>query len=126
MPSWQNSLQRDGRSPHACHRYVRLRDGGVQSERFRSGTGPIRCTAAAIRRSVAQELCDAGLIFVNGAKAKASKEVKVGDTIEIKRRTRHTTVEVVNIPASKQVSKDAAGELYRMLADIPIDDDPTS
>lgn len=66
------------------------------------------------------------MIFVNGSRAKASKEVKEGDKIEIKRRTRHTSVEVVNLPASKQVSKGAAGDLYRLLEDIPIDDDPIS
>lgn len=79
-----------------------------------------------LRRSVAQDLCDAGLIFVNDSRAKASKEIKAGDKIEIRRRTRHTTVEIQSIPASKQVSKEAAAGLYRMLEDIAIDDDPTS
>ena len=86
----------------------------------------LKVSRLVLRRSVAQELCDAGLIFVNGSKAKASKEVKAGDTIEIKRRNRHTSVEVENVPLSKQVSKDAASGLYRMLEDIPIDDDPTN
>jgi ribosomal 50S subunit-recycling heat shock protein len=86
----------------------------------------LKVSRLVLRRSVAQELCDAGLIFVNGSKAKASKEVKAGDKVEIRRRTRHTTVEVVSIPASKQVSKDATSGLYRMIEDIPIDDDPTN
>jgi len=64
------------------------------------------------------------LIFVNGSKAKASKEIKPGDKIEIKRRSRHTSVEVVNIPASKQVSKNAAADLYHLIDDIAIDDNP--
>ena len=35
------------------------------------------------RRPVANEACDAGRISVNGKKAKASLNVKIGDIIEI-------------------------------------------
>ena len=35
------------------------------------------------RRTVANEACDAGRILVNGKVAKASVQVKPGDTIEI-------------------------------------------
>ena len=35
------------------------------------------------RRTVANEACDAGRVFVNGAVAKASVKVKIGDIIEI-------------------------------------------
>ena len=86
----------------------------------------LKVSRLVLRRSVAQELCDAGLIFVNGLRAKASKEIKAGDKIEIRRRTRHTSVEVVSVPAGKQVSKSGAADLYRILEDIPIDDDPIS
>ena len=86
----------------------------------------LKVSRLVLRRSVAQELCDAGLIFVNGSRAKASKEIKAGDKIEIKRRTRHTSVEVVKHPAGKQVSKAEAADLYRVLEDISIDDDPLS
>jgi ribosomal 50S subunit-recycling heat shock protein len=84
----------------------------------------LKVSRLVLRRSVAQELCDAGLIFVNGSKAKASKEIKPGDKIEIKRRSRHTSVEVVNVPGSKQVSKNAAADLYHLTEDIAIDDNP--
>lgn len=86
----------------------------------------LKVSRLVLRRTVAQELCDAGLIFVNGSRAKASKEMKPGDRIEIKRRTRFTSVEVVDIPGSKQVSKGEAANLYRVLEDVPIDDDPLS
>ena len=86
----------------------------------------LKVSRLVIRRSVAQELCDAGLIFVNGARAKASKEIKAGDKIGIKRRTRFTSVEVVKLPTGKQVSKGAATDLYRILEDVPIDDNPIS
>jgi ribosomal 50S subunit-recycling heat shock protein len=69
------------------------------------------------RRSLAQEFCEKGLVKVNEVKAKASKEVKAGDTIEIKRRNRKTTIRISTIPQSKQVSKANAENLYEILAD---------
>lgn len=75
------------------------------------------------RRTVAQELCDAGLVSVNGAVAKSSKELKSGDHVEVKRRNRLTKIEVLEIPSSKQIPKNAAGELYRLLEEIVVEDD---
>ena len=75
------------------------------------------------RRTVAQELCDAGLVSVNGTVAKSSKELKSGDLIDVKRRSRLTKIEVLEIPSSKQVSKNAAGDLYRLLDEVVVEDD---
>ena len=75
------------------------------------------------RRSLAQEFCDAGLISVNGATAKSSKEIKEGDRIEIRRRNRITNVVVRNVPATKQVSKGSAGELYQVVEEKLLEDD---
>jgi ribosomal 50S subunit-recycling heat shock protein len=36
------------------------------------------------RRTVANEACDKGRVFINGKVAKASAEVKIGDLVEIK------------------------------------------
>jgi ribosome-associated heat shock protein Hsp15 len=74
-------------------------------------------------RSVAQEFCDAGLVEVNGMAAKPSKEVKVGDTLSIKRRNRVTNYAVDSVPAQKQVSKDKASELYRIVSESQLDED---
>jgi len=76
-------------------------------------------------RSTAQHVCDLGLVSVNGAAAKPSKEVKVGDSVVIDRRGRQTTVEIVVVPSAKQVSREQAATLYRLVSDIkkdPIDD----
>ena len=73
-----------------------------------------------MRRSLAQELCDNGLVTVDGRPAKSSKEIKVGDEIVIERRTRVTRIRVVQIPATKQVSKNSAGELYKLLEETPV------
>ena len=74
------------------------------------------------RRSLAQELCDAGRISVNGTVAKSSKEIKAGDAIEIRRHERITKIVVNTVPQSKQVSKQSAGELYSLVSEEPVDD----
>ncbi len=75
------------------------------------------------RRSLAQEFCDAGRISVNGAKAKSSKEIKPGDEIEIRRGDRSTMVLIAEIPATRQVSKNAASDLYQLLEERKVADD---
>ena len=74
------------------------------------------------RRSVAQELCDAGRISVNGNKAKSSKEIKADDEIAIRRRDRVTKVVVRFVPTTKQVSKQSASELYALVSEERIDE----
>ncbi|MEP6703886.1 MAG: S4 domain-containing protein [Acidobacteriota bacterium] len=76
------------------------------------------------RRSVAQEFCDAGLVTVNETAAKSSKEIKAGDVVEIRRASRSTKLLVVDVPATKQVSKNSAGELYQVLEENIIADNP--
>ena len=74
------------------------------------------------RRAAAQELCDAGLVFLNGNEAKSSKEVKPGDELEIRRRNRITVVKVREIPHTKQISKSQAGLLYELIKDESLPD----
>ena len=69
------------------------------------------------RRALTKELCQKGLIRINGKEAKASKEVKEGDVIEIDTVSRHLKVKVLKVPAGKNVSKKAARELYETLED---------
>ncbi|HLA95874.1 MAG TPA: S4 domain-containing protein [Pyrinomonadaceae bacterium] len=75
------------------------------------------------RRTLAQEFCDAGLISINGAVAKSSKEVKVGDNIKIRRRDREMSVKVELVPDKKQLSKDLAGSLYTIVSDTKFSDE---
>ena len=49
------------------------------------------------RRTVANEACDAGRVFVNGKQARASYEVKTGDIIEISMGAHPIKAEVVSI-----------------------------
>ncbi len=70
-----------------------------------------------VRRSLAQEFCDAGKIKVNGTTAKSSKEIKTSDEIEISRRSRITKLKVLQVPAQKQVSKTDATNLYEIVSE---------
>ncbi len=65
------------------------------------------------RRTVANEACDAGRVFVNGKASKASAKVKAGDIIEIQFGTKTVKVEVLDI--QETTKKDEAKELYRYL-----------
>ncbi len=65
------------------------------------------------RRTLANEVADAGRIFVNGKAAKASYAVKVGDIIEITFGNRPVKVRVLAVTEPK--GKDVARELFEVL-----------
>ena len=65
------------------------------------------------RRTLANEVADAGRVLVNGKPAKASYQVKLGDVIEIAFGQRTMRVEVLNI-AEHALKADAAG-MYKIL-----------
>ena len=63
------------------------------------------------RRTVANEACDAGRVLVNDKPAKASVQVKTGDTIEIQFGSRNVKVEVLDV--KETVKKEEVENLYR-------------
>ncbi len=65
------------------------------------------------RRTVANEACDAGRVLVNDLPAKASAQVKAGDTIEIQFGSKNVKVEVLDI--KETVRKEDAENLFRYL-----------
>lgn len=77
----------------------------------------LKASRLIVRRTLAQEFCDAGKVKVNDAKAKSSRQVKTGDKIEIKRHNRLLKVRVLQVPDKKQVSKQDAANLYEILSD---------
>jgi ribosomal 50S subunit-recycling heat shock protein len=74
------------------------------------------------QRSVANELCDSGHVTVNGRTAKAAREIAVGETIVLTSKGRRVTVEVLEIPATKSVSKERALELTRIIKEENLSD----
>ena len=65
------------------------------------------------RRTVANEACDAGKVFVNDKPARASYDVKIDDVITITVGARSLRVQVVSI--QETVGKNDAAMLYRIL-----------
>ena len=65
------------------------------------------------RRTVANELCDAKHVEVNGKVARASYEVKVGDVISIQMGPNLTRAEVVSV--QEYATKENAALMYKLI-----------
>ncbi len=65
------------------------------------------------RRTVANEVCDAKHVTVNGKIARASYDVKVGDVIEISMGQNVTRARVLNV--ADTVRKEDAAAMYEIL-----------
>jgi ribosomal 50S subunit-recycling heat shock protein len=74
------------------------------------------------RRTLAQKLCDAGRVSINGSPAKSSHAVKAGDEILIRSRHKLTTVRVLSVPNARQTSRQEAGTLYEVLSEESLDE----
>ena len=66
------------------------------------------------RRTIANEACDAGRVFINDKLAKASTNVKVGDIISISFGNKEVKVEVLDI--AETVRKEEAKEMFRYIS----------
>ena len=73
------------------------------------------------RRTLAQELCDAGFVLVNGRPAKSAHPIKAGDEISIRRRDREITARVVHSPATRNVSRRDADQLIEIVGERVIE-----
>lgn len=62
------------------------------------------------RRTVANEVCDAGRVSVNGRAARASYEVRLGDVIGLTFGERKLRVKVLS--TEEKTGKDASREMY--------------
>jgi len=77
----------------------------------------LKASRLVLRRSLAQKLCDAGYVKVNGRPAKSGKEIKAGDLIDLRRGDRIIKVKVRQLPMSKQVARNDAADLYEVLSE---------
>ena len=84
----------------------------------------LRASRLVLRRSAAQELCEAGAVLVNGQTARSSRSIRAGDEIILKRCERILTVRVKEVPTSKQVSREAAPTLYEVVGEQRLEGDP--
>ncbi|CAN5638052.1 S4 domain-containing protein [soil metagenome] len=69
------------------------------------------------RRTIAQKLCEAGLVLINAKPARSAHTVKPGDEITIRRRDRIAKVRVLSLPAARQTSRKDASGLFELLSE---------
>jgi len=67
------------------------------------------------RRAVAEDMLAHGVVFINEQVVKKSKEVKVGDIIEIKYLERTEKFEVLQIPVTKSTPKSKMFEYVKKI-----------
>lgn len=63
------------------------------------------------RRSVAQDMCESGVVFLNDKVVKSSKEVKVGDIIKLVYLTHTKSYQILELPSTKTIPK-SSSHLY--------------
>ena len=71
------------------------------------------------RRTLAKEVADQGRIMINGAVAKASSTVKVGDELTIQFGQKKLTVKVTDL--EETTKKEEAANLYEVIREERID-----
>jgi len=71
------------------------------------------------RRSMAQDLCAAGLVLLNRQRAKSAHTVKAGDMISMRRADREIVVRVLQVPETRSVSREAARQMIEIVSEKP-------
>lgn len=75
----------------------------------------LKLTRLIKRRTVAKEILEDGVIYINDLRAKPSKEVKIGDIVRLTLGQHQLTIKVLALnPVTK---KDDADEMYEILED---------
>ena len=69
-----------------------------------------------LRRTLAKEMCDAGRVRVNGNEARAGREVRVGDTLDVHLPRRKLKVRIRSIPL-RAPGKEGGREMLELLED---------
>ena len=80
----------------------------------------LKSSRLCLRRTVAQQLCDAGFVLVNGKVAKSATTVKAGDELSLRRRDLITTVRILDLPSTRQTSRSDASSLYEITGEIRV------
>lgn len=75
------------------------------------------------RRTVAQNICDAGRVSINGNPARSSHVVRSGDEISLQTRDKLLHLRIISVPSDRQTSRKDAKDLYEMLSEKPLEED---
>lgn len=65
------------------------------------------------RRTLSKEVCDRGMVSVNGRTAKAGTTVNIGDVVELQLGSKTTKFEIIEL--AEHVPANAASTLYRLI-----------
>ena len=84
-----------------------MREASMRLDKF------LKVSRVIKRRTVANEACDNGHVEVNGKVARASLDVKTGDTVKIAFGERTVTLRVLDV--RENVSKAEASDLYEVV-----------
>jgi ribosomal 50S subunit-recycling heat shock protein len=68
------------------------------------------------RRTVASDMVKSGVVFINDMKAKASKNVAIGDKVTIEYLNGAKHYEVLQIPTTKTIPKSKKDEYVKELS----------
>lgn len=69
------------------------------------------------RRTLAQKLCDAGFVLLNGRPAKPAHAVQVEDELLVRQRDREIVARIIRVPATHNVSRRDAAQLVEVLSE---------
>jgi len=67
------------------------------------------------RRTIASDMVKSGVVYINGLKSKASKNVAVGDKITIEYLKGAKKYKVLQIPTTKTIPKSQKDEYFKEL-----------
>ena len=84
----------------------------------------LKLSRLCLRRTIAQKLCDAGFVFLNGRPAKSSHEVKPGHEIAIRKRDEEIVARVLTVPANRNVSRRESQTLVEIIQRKTFDTSP--
>ena len=73
------------------------------------------------RRTLAQKLCDAGIVFLNDRPAKPAHEVKAGDEISIRKPDEQIAARVLIVPKTRNMSRREAHQLVEIIGRQSVD-----
>ena len=82
----------------------------------------LKSSRLCLRRTVAQQLCEAGMISVNDKPAKSSTAVQPGDELSLRRRDSVLRVRILALPKNRQTSRNEASNLYEILSEYKVEE----
>lgn len=90
---------------------VSLGESSMRLDKYLQVTGLIK------RRTLSNEACKLGLVCVNSVKAKPTKEIAVGDIIDIKLAKREMQIKVLQLISGNSLKKSVRDEYFTILVD---------